>query len=82
MDTERAQAFHTELDKQLRAAITAHPDRYGNPTAEQINERVKRLYQAAESGYADKSGLAMQGTMKALGIRNSYAALAAYFRGE
>lgn len=79
MNTDKFQAFQDEFRKQMNKAAAENPARYGYPTPERIESIVITLSQAAQIGTVDKSGTAMQATMKALKIRNTYKALKEYF---
>ena len=73
----KLQVFQTVYLEELKRAITERPEVYAYPV-EEAEEVAFRMMTAICKGSANKDSIAIQRTLKRLGIKNTYKAIAQY----
>lgn len=77
----RLAEFMAVYKEELERAVREHPDEYHYPFSD-VPTVVARMGAAIEKGSFNKDGRAFKGTCKRLGIKHTYAAIAAWLKGN
>lgn len=66
----------------FRKAVAAHPDEYGNPSAEKINQTIPNMSNAFRLLTFNHDGRAIRATCKDLGIKPTRSAIIDFLKGD